>query len=93
MAKELKDYQAKELVLLYRQVFGTGEGQLVLQDLLTMMGYFDDSAGAKTAEQIALSQCAKMILQRCGAHLYANRARVIRTFLRLPIELKEKGEN
>jgi hypothetical protein len=56
-----KDYET--LQLLYRKVFGTPEGQIVIAHMLTELHFFDEII--EDPEEIALSNYARRLLMHC----------------------------
>lgn len=68
----------KRLRDIYRHVLGrTQNGQLLLVDILTDTGFFDEEPAA-TSEQIALANYGKKLLRKCGVWNKKNRMNIVR---------------
>jgi hypothetical protein len=61
--RDPKNTEGWELLLLYRRVFGSDEGQQVLQDILEDLKYFDT---VESVNDATLHNAAKMLLFKCG---------------------------
>ena len=73
-----------EITRAYRKVFGTGDGQLVLADILNSLGYFDYSQ--IESDNLALQNKAKEILVKCGILSRGSVPYIIQALFTVPIE-------
>lgn len=70
------------MVSLYRSVLAkTPEAKLVLVDILSDLGFFDEVPIA-TSEQIALTNYGKRLLKKCGVWNKRNRLNIVRALFR-----------
>jgi hypothetical protein len=82
----------EQMERLYRKVFGTVEGKLVLADILVDLGFFN-TVNVTDQVEIGLQNFARMLLSKIGAWNAENVHNIVGTLLAIPTRRrKEDGE-
>ena len=76
-----------QLATLYRNVFGTGQGQIVLANMLVDLHFFDTVEG----EEVVLQNYARQLLDKIGVWRGENVARIVAGLMTIPIQGGEDG--
>lgn len=86
-SKETEPELYREVQELYRKVFETYDGQLVLTHMLTELGYF---SLADSESEVVLQNYAKKLLQNCGILTRMNvyDLDLIKAMMSIPLEKK-----
>lgn len=92
--KRLSEYEDKEIVQMYRNVFSGNAGNLVLEDILDTAGVFDGESANQTTERATLKAFGMFILNRCGINHPDNQLDIVKAlFTAVPVQTFEDKEN